>query len=629
MDRHKWEEAFGRWERAVLHRVTRDTGRLLSPLQTLDIRRLGRVLSHSILVGAVAGLIACLFFYGLEWAEWLLQGQAARYEAPRPHGELDITPEVAPGPTRTWLLALLPMVGGLVCGLLLLLAPGARGAGGDAFIDAVHNERGQIPGRVPWVKVLASIVTIGSGGSAGREGPVMQTSAGVGSIVSRWLKLDDHERRILVVAGAAAGTGAIFRTPLGAALFAVEVLYRDDFESDAIVPSIIASVTGYSIFTTVFGQGHLFITEETYPFQPLSLPFYAAMALGLSLFAATFVALRDWVRERVFGKMKVPIWALPAIGGALLGVMSLLVPHALGAGYGLVQGAIEGAAWIPGGNTGFWLLWALAAAKMVSTALTVGSGGSGGEFGPSLVIGGLVGGGFGLLFHSFAPNLVPQPGAFALVGMGAMIGGIAHVPVSSLIMVSEMTGSYDLLVPLMLAEGITFVALRRVRLYSKQVSTRVDSPAHRDEITVDILESIRVREVYEKGESLARVKLGDPLEHVLEEISEAHHPGVLVEGAAGEVVGLISLDAVRGSILEEGLSGLALAADVMTRPEQVALEDDLHVVLHAFLISGMTVLPVVDDQGETVGVVTQLDVTRAYDAAVESRLATQRHTAFS
>jgi CIC family chloride channel protein len=292
----------------------------------------------------------------------------------------------------------------------------------------------------------------------------------------------------------------------------------------------------------------------------------------------------------------------------------------------LVQGAIEGADWIPEGPKGFWLLWGLAAAKILSTALTIGSGGSGGEFGPSLVIGGLAGGGFGLLFHHVAPGLVPQPGAFALVGMGALFGGIAHVPVSSLIMVCEMAGSYDLLVPLMLAEGITFVLLRRLKLYRSQVPSRVESPAHRDEITIDILESMRVRDVYEPGRHLPAVRPNDPLEHVMETISTADHPGLLVQDDGG-LCGMISLDAVQGAILEDGLSGLALAADVMTPPQRVALDDDLHTVLHAFLVSGMSVLPVIDHRSDgevAAGLITQLDITRAYDSAVEARLMQHR-----
>lgn len=616
------------WERTLFLRLTRDTRRLLSPWQALDMRRLGRVLLHSVLVGALAGGVACAFFYALEWTEWFLQGELAGYHAVRPDGEVRLTPEPQAGhPTRTWLFLILPALGGLVCGAIVQrFAPEAAGPGSDAYVDSFHNKRGQIPWRVPIIKPLASLVTIATGGSAGREGPLMQSASGIGSVLSRMMGLDDHERRILVVAGAAAGTGAIFRTPLGAALYSVEVLYRDDFESDAIVPSIIASVTGYSIFTTVYGPGHLFGTADAYDFHPAALPLYAIMAVGVSIFGIAFVSMRDMFEKRVFGPMKerIPKWVVPGIGGAMLGLLALAVPQSMGAGYGLLQGAIDVADWIPT-ERGWLLLWGLAAAKMIATSLTITSGGSGGEFGPALVVGGLAGGGFGLLFHSLVPGLVPQPGAFALVGMACMFGGVAHVPISSLIMVCEMAGSYDLLVPLMLAEGVTFVLLRTVKLFKAQVGMRVDSPAHRDEHTVDMLASIPVRDVFQKGHSLPQVKPGDSLQQVLEAISGAEHPGLTVRNDEGDLVGLISLDAIQGSIMDETVIGLAVAADVMMRPQVVKMNDNLHDVLHAFLLSGMSVLPVVTEEGgDTVGLITQLDVTRAYDHSVAKRLLHQK-----
>jgi CIC family chloride channel protein len=612
-------------------RLTRDTERLLGPWRSLDMRRLWRVLLHSVLVGVLAGIIACVFFYCLEWTEWLLQGQLANHEPLRPRGELEITPPLGhEQPSRMWLLALLPALGGLACGLLVSkFAPEAAGAGGDAYLEAFHNQRGVIRRRVPLVKSLASIVTIGTGGSAGREGPVMQTCAGVGSLLARGLRLGDQERRILLVAGAAAGMGAIFRTPLGAALYAVEVLYRDDFESDAIVPAIIASVTGYSIFITVFGPGHLFATDPSYPYHPLALPLYGLMAVALALFAAVFVTLRDALRKRVFEKLAGPRWLRPAAGGALLGLLALAVPEALGTGYGLVQGAVLGADWIPPARAGVLLLWGLGAAKMLATSFTIASEGSGGEFGPSLVIGGLVGAGFGMMFHQLAPNLVPQPGAFALVGMGAFFGGVAHVPVSSLIMVCEMAGSYDLLVPLMLAEGITFVLLRWVKLYPKQLNTRIDSPAHRDEATIDILSSLRVRDVYAKDVALHEVTPGTSMHDVLEVLREAPHPALAVRDAQAKLVGLISLDAVQGSILDDEVGELAVAADMMVAPQLVGLDEDLTRALHAFSVSGVGVLPVVDREAsppQVVGVITQLDVTREYDHAVAQRALNRRTT---
>ncbi|HJL19588.1 MAG TPA: chloride channel protein, partial [Sandaracinaceae bacterium LLY-WYZ-13_1] len=246
------------------------------------------------------------------------------------------------------------------------------------------------------------------------------------------------------------------------------------------------------------------------------------------------------------------------------------------------------------------------------------SGGAGGEFGPTLVIGGLVGGAFGLVFHALLPSWVPDPGAFALVGMGAMLGGVAHVPVSSLILVCELAGSYDLLVPLMLAEGITYVLLRRVHLYRRQVPSRLHSPAHRHE-SRDVLESIRVEEVFRRDERLDTVPRCAPLAEVLHRMGEAERPALLVVDDAGRPVGVISLDGLQGAIGEDGLQGLALAADVMVHLVPLRPRDDLHAALHAFLETGSHALPV-RERDEVVGVITHDDVTVAYEREVAERL---------
>lgn len=447
----------------------------------------------------------------------------------------------------------------------------------------------------------------------------MQIAAGMGSSLARRLRLSARERRILVVAGAAAATGAIFQIPLGGAIFAVEILYRDDFETDALVPSILASVTAYSIFTTLHGQGHLLETAAQYPFDAKALPLYALMAIGLSVVGVVWVKVRHGAQDRVFGRMRrVPRWLLPAVGGLMLGVLALAVPQALGAGYGLAQGAILQADWIPDGHLGWLALLGLAGVEIIATSISLGSGASGGEFGPTLVIGGLVGGAFGLVFHSAMPSLVPAPGAFALVGMGALLGGVAHVPVSSLILVCELAGSYDLLVPLMLAEGVTFVLLRRVYLYRQQVPNRLESPAHRHE-SHDLLESIAVEEVYRRGERLRSVPPTATLREVMRSLAESDEPALLVE-SDGRCCGMIALDAMQGVLAEDGVEAVALAADVMVPVARLTPRSDLHDALRAFLETGSHALPVLEGDA-VVGLITQDDVTLAYERAADERLA--------
>ncbi|RMH38527.1 MAG: chloride channel protein [Deltaproteobacteria bacterium] len=607
----------------ALRDLLRTPSTVLASWQDVDLQQMWRLLLQSLLVGALAGCFATLFFVAIEWAHWFALDELARLPLPRAGGEAHVTPEAAAGATRWWLVAVLPAAGALVAGLLVhYLAPAAAGPGGDAYIATFHSRTGQMQKRIPVVKAIASALTLGTGGAAGREGPTLQVSAGMGSLLARWLKLGPRERRILLVAGAAAGIGAMFRTPLGAALFAVEVLYRDDFESDALIPAIIASVTGYSIVVLAFGSGHVFATEHRYAFDPRALPLYGAMAVGLCFVGALFTSLLHAAETRMFAKLPVPGWARPAIGGLLLGLLALWMPQALGAGYGLAQHAITGVDGDPQGQRLWLVLFGLAALKMVAVSLTIGSGGAGGDMGPSLVIGALVGGGFGVLFHQLAPSVVPQPGAFALVGMAAFFGGIANVPISSLFMVCELAGSYDLLVPLMLAEAIAYAALRRVTLYRSQVRSRIESPAHRDAAVANLLRSIRAGDVIDRGAMLPEVAPGAHVDDVLRAMAEGDAPAVLVARPDGSR-GIVSLDALRAALLVEA-HPYVIADDVAVPVPRVRETDDLYTALRAFRTTGAAALPVcAADSDAVVGILRHDALDRALDRAVAARLDTE------
>lgn len=599
---------------------------LPSTLRALEFRRLWRTLLHGMLVGVVVGVAACVFFYGLEHVEHLLLHVFAGFRRLRPAGEHALH-DVGERPFRPWLLALMPALGGLASGLVShVFAPETAGGGGNAFIDAFHRKEGHIRRRVAPVKALASILTLGSGGSGGREGPTMQVGAALGSLVARLLRTTTRERRILLVAGTAAGLAAIFRTPLGAALLAVEVLYRDDFEADALVPGVLASVTAYSIFITVYGEGHLFAHAARYPFVPAHLPLYGLLALVLSVGATGFLAaLRT--SHRLFAASPLPSWSRPALGGLLLGALAVgwiltVNPRLgltgqglglLGSGYGAAQGAILDAAWLPRGWGAVELLAALALAKILATSLTIGSGGSAGDFGPSLVVGGLLGGAFGRAAQLMVGDPRLDPGAFALVGMGTFYGGIAHAPVSSLVMVCEMAGSYDLLVPLMLAEGVAFVMLRGHTLYEAQVRSRFDSPAHLDDVTLDVLRTLRVGDTVPRGRAFASLQedaRGDEIRRV---VAEATWQDVFpVLGRDGRLVGLLAADGVRSLAREEGFDALVLACDVMMPPVTLSPDDDLHRALEALLDAGQRELPVQDADGTIVGLLDETDISRRY-----------------
>lgn len=590
----------------------------------LELGHLWRWIILAGVTGAVAGLVAAGFYFGLERLESLLLGRLAGFHPPSA-GASSADAVASTGASRLWLLALLPALGGLGAGLLThFFAPEAAGHGTDAMIDAYHNHGGRVRPHVPLVKAAASLFTISFGGSAGREGPISQIAGGFGSYLAQLLRLSDRERRLLLLAGAAGGIGAIFRIPLGAAIFCVEVLYRDEIEGEGFFPCVISSVTAYSVFTSFFGTAHLFQTAPGgYAFHPGQLPFYGVMAVGCAALGLLWISIFYRTQRRIFAPMKLPGWAKPVLGGLLLGGLGLALPEVLGGGYGWVQEALLPTRdLLPHAWRGAGLLFGIALAKMVATSLTVSSGGSGGIFGPSIVIGGLIGGGFGEAFHELAPSVCPDPGAFVLVGMAAFFGGVAHVPISSLIMVSELTGSYDLLVPLMLSEAITFALLRRHSLYEKQVRGPQDSPAHLEDFTIDILEQLRVGDVLTPAE-VAPVRADLPLTDFLETVSKSAESHFAVVDQAGDLVGVVSLDDLREVISDQEVLAVGVVGDAMRRPIVLSPTDSLRRALARYLESGTDRLPVTDPlrPRKVLGFVGHADVIAGYNRELLRRRA--------
>ncbi len=609
--------------------------RLLDAARTpIEFQILGRILLHAALVGAAAGLMGSLFFAGVEAVQRIaLEGWTGylplRAGGERLLGEMSRTP-----PFRPWLLLVLPAAGALIGGAISAwLAPETRGGGSDAIIEAFHQKNGFVRKRVAFVKALVSALTLGSGGSGGREGPTMQMGGALGSLVGQVLRVTDRERRILLVAGTAAGMAAVFRTPLGAALLAVEVLHRDDFEADALVPSVLASVVAYSVFIAFFGENTLFTHAPSYPFVPQHLPLYALFAVLISIVASAFLSTMRWVQAAT-RTLRAPQWMKPGLGGLALGIFAtpiivVIGPHLgqpgqglgiLGGGYGAAQLAISGADWFPLGWRGVELLALLGAIKIVATCLTVGSGGSAGDFGPSLVIGGIFGGAFGraaqILFHD--PRI--DPGAFALVGMGTFYGGLAHVPIASLVMTCELAEATTLLVPLMLAEGIAFVALRHRSLYHSQVPTKRDSPAHREELIFDVLTGVSVADVLVHDRSYESFHLTTPSRVVIEKAAASTWQDVFpVLDNRGKLVGMVSSDVLRTMAANPDIGELAIAHDLMVPPVSIKETDQLQPALSAILDHGVREILVTDDEGKIVGFLDEAEITRFYHNATTSR----------
>jgi CIC family chloride channel protein len=437
------------------------------------------------LIGLGVGIAALVFQFLLQGlSEWCLETLIG---ASLGHPDHEIPLAILPLNRHfsPWLLVLLPTVGGLITAWLVQkFAPEAEGHGTDAAIKSFHRDQGIIRARVPLIKLLSSIITIGTGGSGGREGPIAQIGAGLGSILASRLGLDSHTRRILLLAGMAAGIGAIFRAPLAAAIFATEVIYSEiELESAALLPAMVASIISYSVFSSVHGFQPIFGHANSFRFSnPLELGPYLILALTVGLGALLYVKF-FYKTVSFFAKLPISRYLKPAIGAGLTGLLGLLllrltknmnVLAIMSSGYGILQQILRD----DGTSIATGILLLVAVGKIITTSLTIGSGGSAGVFGPSMVIGGTLGTVVGQLFHSFFPHLVPHPGAFMIVGMAGFFSAAANTPLSTMIMVSELTGNYELLIPSMWVCAISFMVARRWSLYKNQVPSKLDSSAH-------------------------------------------------------------------------------------------------------------------------------------------------------
>lgn len=401
-------------------------------------------------LGVVAGLGAVVFYATLKLATHLLLEGLAGYGVPTPVGEGGRLGSTHVG--HGWLLPIVVALGGLCSGILVcVFAPEAEGHGTDAAISAVHHDPRGVRVRAVLVKILASALTIGSGGSGGREGPTAQISAGFGSLLARVLDLSPEDSRIAVSVGIGSGIGSIFGAPLGGALLSAELLYREDIEVEALIPGIIASTVGYTVFSAFYGFEPLFgFAAKGYRFhEPLQLVWFVLIGVlcglvGL-LYAKTFHGGAKLLAELPLARV-----ARPALGGLLVGLIALAVPEVLGTGYGWIQrGLGRGLLTLP-----LWIVLLLPFAKILATTLSIGSGGSGGIFGPGMVIGAFVGAAAWRLLAPIAPDVPHDPGAFVIVAMMACFGSISRAPLAVMLMVAEMTGSFESLAPAMLAVGI-------------------------------------------------------------------------------------------------------------------------------------------------------------------------------
>jgi len=504
---------------------------------------------------------------------------------------------------------IIPAIGGLIIGPLIhFLAREAKGHGVPEVISAMVLQGGKIRFRVGFVKAIASSICIGSGGSVGREGPIIQIGSSIGSFLGQLFKMTEEKTRTLVACGAAAGIAATFNAPLGGIFFALEVILRNyglrNFSS-----VVLSSVTATVISRHFLGDHPAFQIPAFKLYSLWDMPYYFVFGIFAALFAWLFIKVL-YGTEDLFNEIKIPEYFKPAIGGLMIGIVGFFFPQIFGVGYEAIESTING-------GMAVQIIVVLIFLKILATSITLGSGGSGGVFAPSLFIGALLGESFGYLVRLILPATIIPPGAFAIVGMAAVFAGTAQAPISAILLLFEMTGNYKILPPLMVTCVISVLLVRWMSKYSiytlKLARKGIDIRKFRE---VDLMDAITVSEAMVSN--ITAVSASEMVRKVGLMIKSTGHRGFPVLDSNGNLAGIVTRkDINRALINGEGDSEIDR---IMTRDLIVCYPDEsLKTALNKMAAKNIGRLPVVErnNHGHLIGLITRKSLIKAYNRALE------------
>jgi CIC family chloride channel protein len=515
-------------------------------------------------------------------------------------------------------LLIVPALGGLIVGpLVYFFAREAKGHGVPEVMEAVALRGGRIRPRVALIKSLASSVCIGSGGSVGREGPIVQIGSAIGSSLGQALNFSDDRIRSLVACGAAGGIAATFNAPIAGAIFAIEVIlgqFHALYFGAVVISAVVADVVAQTFTSEVRA-----FDVPAYSLQsPWELPLYVLLGVLAALLAVAF-SRGLYLVEDAWDELRAAEWVKPALGGIVLGVIGLLsfqtdgFPRVFGVGYESISEALNG-------NLTLQVTLALLVIKMLATWTTLGSGGSGGVFAPSLFMGAMLGSAFGHVVNIYLPTVTAPPGAYALVGMAAFFSGAAHAPVTAILILFEMTGDYHIVLPLMLATVVSTLLsalLSKDSIYTLKLTRRgVRLDQGRD---VDVLQTVSVREIMTSD--FQTLPASTPVSELADEFARKQVQACPVIDDAGDLVGMVSVSDLDRAVLAGRIEG-ATAADIATSDEiLVAYPDEsIGTALRRLGVRDVSRLPVLErGSRRPIGVVRRNDIVRAYNHALSRR----------
>ena len=550
-----------------------------------------------IMVGVAGGYGAVGFRYLINFIQSLAYGSPAEL--------LDVVRSIP------WYMRIaIPAIGGLIVGpIVYFFAREAKGHGVPEVMYAVALKQGIIRKRIVFIKAFVSAVCIGTGGSVGREGPIVQIGSAVGSTLGQLFNVSANRMRTLVGCGAAAGIAATFNAPIAGSIFALEIILGE-FEIASFSPIIISAVSATAVSRHYLGDVPAFILPEYILHSPLEFPLYAILGVFCALVAVGFT-LFLYRAEDAWDAVKFPEYLKAVLGGLIMGTMGLVFPQILGVGYGAIDLALMV-------KLSWWFMGLLVLMKILATSITIGSGGSGGIFAPSLFMGAMAGGAFGAVVHYFFPSVAASAGAYAVVGMGAVVAATTHGPLQAILIIFEMTGNYTIILPLMITCIISCLVARRLcgeSIYTFKLIRRGINIRGGKE--VNILSSMPVENVMYHTVEMVPESLN--LKQFAEKLPQSRSNNFVVVNDKEEMTGVLTFLDYYDNLFNGNIDDRMVVKDIMT-PDvvTVTIEDNLATALEKITAEDFSILPVVspDDPLKMLGILTRRDILEAYEQAV-------------
>lgn len=556
-----------------------------------------RLFALTVVIGVVCGLAAVLFHFSIRFAEGLLFDRAITA-----HGNLWIL----------WGIAT-PALGGLAAGILLkYVVPNARGSGVPQVKVAYASREGIIRLRDALGKLFVASLQIGSGASLGREGPTVQICSGLASSLGRFGRLSARNRRRLIPVGAAAGIAAAFNAPIAAVTFTIEEVVGN-LDQTVLSGVIVAAALAAVIERSVLGTHPVFSVPRVFGLDDArSLLVYAALGLAAGILSVVFTDGLLWLRRRFRDQRRIPDWAQPAIGGVVTGALAVAAHYWLGVsgvnggGYRVVEDSLSG-------HLPLRVLLVLCVAKLVATLFSYSSGGAGGIFAPSLFMGAMLGGAFGALDRAVFGHGPEVMGAFALVGMGATFCGTIRAPMTSVLIIVELTSGYGLILPLMIANMSAYALARYLRPVPIYEALLEQDGIHlKSRGSLQALEHLKLEGLPVNGDERARLRARDRASELLQSALPPAQRVFPVLNAADKMVGLVTRDELALLEAEPSLSLLVTASDIMRAPASVNINDSLLTALDLMRAERLPELPVLGHDGQILGFVDEAAIAHAY-----------------